>query len=210
MRPPTARAREQRVIRWGLAIVLVAIVATRVVVPYTQRWQARAVALEAARERVAQRRAIAAQAPQLTQAADVAERQLASAARRVLHARSLALAASALQALLQDATDGAGMVVNRIEAGADVGVDSEAESEASAAAGPRAAAPAVSVPGDAVTASLSVIGDIHGLAALLATLERGPRVVVVERLTVTQNSALRGASDVLQVTIGVRAPVVLE
>jgi hypothetical protein len=35
-------------------------------------------------------------------------------------------------------------------------------------------------------------------------------VVVVEKLSVTQNSALRGAPDVLQVTLAVRAPVVLE
>jgi Tfp pilus assembly protein PilO len=177
-------AREQRTIVWGAGVVVFALLVMRVLVPFGQAWQAREARLETALARTAQLRALAAQTPQLAQAATIAERELAGAPRRVLHARTSALAASTLQSLLQEASDGAGLAVNRVE------VSAEGD--------------------DAVSATLSVVGDIHGLAALLATVERGPRVMRVERLSVTQNTALRGAPDVLQVTLAVRAPVVLE
>lgn len=178
-------ARERRTITWGVVIVVLSLALVRGLLPFAASWRAREVRLAAVLARTAQLRALAAQTPQLTQAADIAERELAGAPRRVLHERTLALAASRLQALLQEASDGAGLAVNRVDVTPELGED-------------------------AVTATLSVVGDIHGLAALLATLERGPRVLQVERLNVTQNSALRGAPDVLQVTVGVRAPVVLE
>ncbi len=177
-------ARERRTVVWGAGIVLAATLIVRGLLPFVQSWQAREDRLTAVLARTAQLQALAAQTPQLTQAATIAERELAGAPRRVLHARSAALAASSLQSLLQEASDGAGLAVNRVE---------------------------VSPDGDAVVVgTLSVVGDIHGLAALLGTLERGPRVVQIERLSITQNTALRGAPDVLQVTLGVRAPVVLE
>jgi hypothetical protein len=50
---------------------------------------------------------------------------------------------------------------------------------------------------------------VEGLALLLAQLGEGPRPVRVERVTVQRNPALRGAPDVLQWTLVVRAPVVL-
>lgn len=178
-------SREQRTVLWGAVIVVLALFVVRVAVPFVQAAQQREARIDVAADRLAQLRGVAAQQGALAQAADVAERELAGAPRRVLHATSAALAASALQSLLQNATDGAGMVVNRVDVSPDAAT------------------------GD-VAGSLAVVGDIHGLATLLATLERGPRVVVVEKLSVTQNSALRGAPDVLQVTLAVRAPVVLE
>ncbi|MFO0208964.1 MAG: GspMb/PilO family protein, partial [Betaproteobacteria bacterium] len=99
--------------------------------------------------------------------------------------RSAGLAANAVQALLQEAADGAGLLVNRVE------VDAEPDSTG------------------ALTATLSAYGDVHGLAELLRMLDAGPRVAEVRRLTVQQNSALRGAPDVIQVSIGVRAPVLI-
>jgi hypothetical protein len=182
-RPTTTR--ERRVVVWGVAIVLVALLVVRGVMPFAERWRLRESQLTAARDRAAQLAGLEQATTQLQQRATIAERALSGALRRVLHARSEALAASALQALLQDAVDGAGMIVNRVEVGPETG-------------------------NGQVSASLSVVGDVHGLATLLSTLERGPRVLFVERLTVVQNSALRGAPDVLQVTLAVRAPVVIE
>jgi hypothetical protein len=60
-----------------------------------------------------------------------------------------------------------------------------------------------------VQATLAALGDVEGLALLLAQLGEGPRPVQVERVTVQRNPALRGAPDVLQWTLVVRAPVVL-
>jgi hypothetical protein len=185
MRPSSVSARERRVVVWGAGIVLSALLVVRGVVPYAQRWTLRETQLSAARDRAGQLAGLEQATPQLQQAATIAERELSGAPRRVLHARSTALAASALQALLQEAVDGAGMIVSRVDVSPD---DADGQ----------------------VSASLSVVGDVHGMATLLATLERGPRVLFVERLTVVQNSALRGAPDVLQVTLGVRAPVVIE
>jgi type II secretory pathway component PulM len=185
--PPVSRTwTEQRTIAWGVAIVLLALVVRFGVVPTAARWRAREAEIGAARARVAQLRGFEAGTSQLEQAAGARERVLATRARRVMHARTLPLAGSALQALLQEAADGAGLVVNRVD------VDSEADSSG------------------AVTASMSVVGDVAGLTTLLETMSHGARVVEVQRLTVQQTSALRGAADVLQVTIGVRAPVILE
>ncbi len=177
--------RERRTIVWGIVVALIAVVVMKGVVPFVQQWRAREVQLESVLERTAQLRALAAQTPMLAQNATIAERELAGSPRRALHARTLSLAASGLQALLQEASDGAGLVVNRVEALADSS-------------------------SDGVSATLSVTGDIHGLAALLATLEHGPRVLSVEKMSVTQNTALRGAPDVLQLSFTVRAPVVIE
>ncbi len=104
----------------------------------------------------------------------------------MIHARSSALGASALQTLLQGAADASALLVNRVDVAPEEAADG------------------------ALTATLSAYGDIHGLSAILAQLSRAPRVTVVERLTVQINPALRGAPDVLQITLAVRAPLVIE
>lgn len=178
--------RERGVIVAGAIVVALAVFLTRVALPALASWQTKALALETARAQVAHWQGLIEHRDSLERIASRAERALAERPRRLLHARTSALGASALQSYLQDAVDGAGMLVNR--------VDVEQNTSAS----------------EALTAQLSVIGDIEGLARLLETLAHGPRVVTVTRLTVQQNSALRGATDVLQVTIGVHAPLVLE
>ena len=135
---------------------------------------------------MAQLKGLQRQASELEAAASSTEALLAGGARRVIHARSSALGASALQTLLQGAADASGLVVDRV----DVGPDLTSEGD--------------------LTATLSAYGDIHGLAALLAQLAQAPRITTVERLTVQINPALRGAPDVLRVTVGVRAPTVME
>ena len=119
-------------------------------------------------------------------AAASAEASLAGGVRRVIHARSSALGASALQTLLQGAADASGLVVDRVEVGPDLTSEGD------------------------LTATLSAYGDIHGLAALLAQLATAPRVTRVEKLPGQITPALRGAPDVLRVTLGVRAPMVME
>ena len=98
---------------------------------------------------------------------------------------------SALEGMLQGAVDGAGAQLQQL---AVEPVPAEAEA------------------GEAlptVRATLAALGDVEGLALLLAQLGDGPRPVLVERVTVQRNPALRGAPDVLQWTLVVRAPVVL-
>ncbi len=179
------RTRERRVVLGGVFVLALALLVTYGVMPAAERWRARERQLLAARDQVAALRGVLAQGAALERAAAQAEASLAGSPRRVLHARSGALGASALQALLQGAADGSGLLVNRVDAGT---------------------APD---DGGALTATMSAYGDIHGLAALLEQLAGAPRLVSVERLTVQINPALRGAPDVLQLSIGVRAPVVV-
>lgn len=58
-----------------------------------------------------------------------------------------------------------------------------------------------------VPASMSVYGDIHGVAAMLDVVQFGPRVMRLERVTLQRNAALIGAPDVVQATLQLRAPV---
>lgn len=178
-------ARERRVVVGGTVVVTVALLVTYGLMPLMRSWQTREVLLQASRDRAAQLAGLVAKAPELERAAALAEQRLADAPRRVVHARSTALAASALHSLLQDAADGAGVAVNRVS------VDADADSSG------------------ALTASLSVYGDVYGLTTLLRTLSTGPRVADVQRLTIQHTSALRGAPDVIQITLGIRAPVML-
>jgi hypothetical protein len=184
--------REQRVIVGALVVLAVSLLLVYSVMPVVRLASARERQIDATRARAALLGGYAAAAPRLEQAAARDEAWLATATRRVLHATSEPIAASALQSLMQDAAEGAGMAVNRVE----VSPETDSASTGGTVAQLRG--------------SISAYGDIHGVSALLRTLEAGPRVVVVERFSVQQNSALRGAPDVLQVTIGVRAPVVID
>lgn len=195
--------RERRVIAAGIGVLIVAVLVTFVLVPLATRWQVRRARTTALSTRVAQLQALVARESSLQQDASVQEVALSHKGRRLLHAPSRAVAASVLQSLLQDAADASQVLVDRVEVPLEESADLP-EADASSVSG---------TPSDAgqaaVTASLSVTGDIHGVAALLEVLLRGPRALRVERLSVQINPALRGASDVLQATIGVRAPVVI-
>lgn len=180
------KARERRVVIGGAMVIVMALLFARLVTPQWQAWQQREARVAAATSRLSQLQGLVRDREQLERSASEAERALAGAPRRVLHAQSVTLAASAVQSLLQDAVDGAGMVVNRVE------VSSTPDSTG------------------ALEGSLSAYGDIHGLSALLHTLNHGPRVATIERMVVQQNSALRGAPNVLQVQLTVRTPVLID
>jgi hypothetical protein len=166
----------------GATVVVVSLLLTYVVVPWARQWIARESALSAARERAAYLTTLIVRTPQLEADAAASESALASAPRRVLHARSAPLGASALQALLQDAADASRVVVTRLE------VSGESSTPM-------------------LPATLSVYGDISGVTALLGVLSHGPRVVHVDRVTLLRNSALVGAPDVVQATLQLSAPV---
>ena len=192
----SAAAREQRTVAVGAATVVIALLLAFVALPLARRWQSYAIELQRTRDQIQEYAALANSAGALDAAGSANEQRLASQGRRVIRARSATLAASALQSFLQDASDASRLVVTRLDvAPPDGGPDSSATG-------------AVGV--TSVPATLAAYGDITGLAELLHQLSHGPRVVRVERMTVQQNSALRGAPDMLQITLTLRAPVVLE
>ncbi len=192
--PSTAASRERRVMLAGALVVAFAVVIVYGAIPFARDWQTREARLESQRDRRAYLTTLIARGPQLEQEASNAERALAAAPQRVLHARSTTLGASALQSLLQDAADASHVVVTRLEVSPDTAA---VNGESSAGAGAHH-----------VPATMSVYGDINGVTALLGVLAHGPRVISVERLTMQRNSALAGAADVVQATLQLSAPVV--
>lgn len=176
-------AREQRVVMTGALVVVVALLVTYAVLPFARRWMLREGEISAATTRVSYLQNLVARTGELQSLADARERALTGESRRVLHARSNTLAASALQTWLQDAADASRIVVTRLEVSADT------------------------LATTGVPASMSVYGDIHGVAAMLDVVQFGPRVMRLERVTLQRNAALIGAPDVVQATLQLRAPV---
>ena len=189
-RPEAERVRERRVILVGAAVVGAALVFTYGVLPFVRHWQAREAALAAAGERVAYLQDLTDRTSSLEEEAAALERALSAQGRRVLHARSSTLAASALQTFLQDAADASHLVVLRLEVAADDSARVTADN-----------APTQ------LPATLSAYGDIAGIAAMLDVVASGPRALSVERVSMLRNTALAGAPDVVQLTLTLRAPV---
>ena len=209
-RPMNAvKARERRVVAVGAIVVAVGLLLAYVMLPFARHWNMREQALRAVRAQSDTLAGLIASASQLEAVASAQERLLASSNRRVLHARSATLAASSLQSLLQDASDASHLVVTRLDVAQDLSQQTSPEtapdSSLNVTTQSASRGRAVSLP-----ATLAAYCDIVGLAALLDHLARAPRVVYVERITVQQNSSLRGAPDMLQVTVTLRAPVVIE
>ena len=204
------KAREQRVVAIGAIVVVAGLLLAYVVLPFARQWYMRSAELSALRAQSDTLAGLVASRAQLEAAAAAQERLLAATNRRVLHARSATLAASSLQSLLQDVADASHLVVTRLDVAQNIADGTAVESSQGTltdSANPSARANGRSV---ALPATLAAYCDIVGLAALLDHLSRAPRVVYVERLTVQQNSSLRGAPDMLQVTLSLRAPVVIE
>ena len=207
------RSRERRTVIGGMIVAVVGLLLAYAVLPFARRWSAREATLSELRIEADSLSGLVSAAARIEAAAAAEEAQLAAMPRRVFHARSAPLAASALQSLLQDAADASHLLVTRLEVAQDVAFDTASTNGPStpAALGARVGV-AATVRRGAVSlpATLAANCDIIGLAALLDALARAPRVVYVERLTVQQTSALRGAPDMLQIRVGLRAPVVIE
>ena len=200
-------ARERRTVVIGAVVVVLSLLVAYVLLPFGRRWQLREIELEGTRARVSELESLSSSRRALDSAAKAVERSIAAGGRRVIRARSRALAASALQSFLQDASDASRLVVTRL----DVATGEADGAEANVVGEPFDGSTSRGVDSTAfIPATLSAHCDITGLADLLAQLSHGPRVVHVERMAVQTNSALRGAPDMLQVTLTLRAPVIIE
>jgi hypothetical protein len=210
-RPDPVNRRERRVVAGGAFVVVVALLLAYAVVPFVRHWTAREAEIAVVRDRLTYLETLTARAGAIEQSAAAAERQLSSETRRVVHARSATLAASALQSLLQDMADASALAVSRLEVSADDTVATETLASGGGApdadAAAEAARPSV---GLQIPATISAYGDIHGVARFFDLLGGGPRVLVLERLAVQRNAALLGAPDVVQFTATLRAPVLPE
>jgi hypothetical protein len=178
-------ARERRTVAIGATVAAVALFVAFGVVPAARRWSDREAAIGAARDRVARLAGLAQDQDKLVAASLVdppADRLHA------LRGRTPALAASELQALLQEQARLSRVSVERLEV-------SDVPGNAS-------------TPGARVSASLSATTDIYGVADLLTRLQSSPVLLAVAELQVSSNPVMRG--NLLQVALTVRAPIVVE
>lgn len=195
-------------------LAVLALVAWFGAVPFAKAWHAREQQIASARTRLAQLSAVVNNRAAVDQQASATEALLESRPTRVLHARSEALAASALQSLVQEMADAGNLSVTRLDVTrldartADVSVPNPARStgvRSSADTGSTTAVRASNLP-----VTISANGDIVGVASLLQHIRSGRQLLVVDKLSLQVNSALRGAPDVLQLTMTLHAPVIVQ
>ena len=179
--------REQRTIAIGATVVAVAAIVVLVLVPLGRRWSEREALIEATRERLARVESIVGREAQLAEAARAIDAGLDAAGTRLLRARSLPLAAAIVQSMVRDYARGSVVTVTRLDA---------------------AGAPVTSGSGIALPATISAQGDIYGIADFLRRLQHGPVLLELTDFTIAPNPVLRG--NILQVSIGLRAPIALE
>ena len=176
--------RERRTLVVGVVIVAAAVFLTYVAVPFAQRWRTREATIDARAAQLARVRGLVAAESSLAAAVRLREARPDAAAPRPIAARTSALAAAALQAALQQAAAQSGVHVQRV----DVAGDAEGEGDAAL-----------------VPATLTAMGDVYGLTALLEALQHGPTLMEVTALSVQATVGPRGES-LMQLTVGVRAP----
>jgi hypothetical protein len=156
----------------GAAIVALALTVTLVVLPALDRWTAREAALAANLERYDRLRAMVSGEPALRRALGERRRDQAGTMRLLLAGATPALAASNLQALLQQYAEESLVQLNRMDV----------------AGAPKAHGPGLV----AVPIVLQGQGDVYGLVDFLYRVQHGQRLLVIEDIAVnTRSSYLR-------------------
>lgn len=155
--------RERRVVAGGVLVSAAALVGVLLVGPLVQRWTARQTAYLAAREQWARLEILAASTERLRRALDEQRQALAGDQARLVTGATPALAASALQGLLQRYAGESAVQLDRVDVVAQ----------------PRPDKPGLL----AIPVQLQGQGDIYGLVDFLYRLERGATLLVCDELT---------------------------
>jgi hypothetical protein len=178
--------RERRTIAISAAVLAAAVLFAYGILPYARRWSAREDLIATRAEQVARLRWLTEHDAELRQA--VAERiaRAGSSERpRLLAGRSPALAASALQTLVQGYADESGVTVRELNVAGAPDTASVAGNEA-------------------IPATVSAIGDIWGVSSFVSRLQHGTTLIDIREIAVSPNPALRG--ELLQLSLVLRAP----
>ena len=163
-------------------VLAVLIIAT---VPQVRRWREREVRIAAAQAEAQQLASVVHNQAAIDSLIVREEAALSLRPQRVLRARSRALAASALQSMVQEMAEASNVTVTRLDV-------------------------ANTVSSGDLPITLSANGDVFGLAELLRQLRAARYTVLVDKLQAQNNSALRGAPDVLQIALSLHAPVIVQ
>ena len=177
--------RERRTITIAAAVLGVALLIAYGILPYARRWSVREDLIATRAEQVARLEWLAAHEPELrTAAAERIARSGSVERPRLLAGRSPALAASALQTLVQGYADEAGITVRELNV---------------------AGAPDSSlVSNESIPATVSAIGDIWSVSSFVSHLQHGSTLIDIREIGVSPNPALRG--ELLQLSLVLRAP----
>jgi hypothetical protein len=179
--------RERRTIAIGATVVAVAAVVTLVLVPLGRRWSEREALIGVTRNHLARVSSIIGHEAELNEATRAVDARLDAGGTRLVRARSMPLAAAAVQSMVREYASGSVVTVTRLDAAGD----------------PIPSGSTVAIP-----ATLAAQGDIYGIADFLRRLQHGPWLVEITDFSIAPNPVLRG--NILQVAIGMRAPVVME
>ena len=177
--------RERRTIRIASVVVGAAMLFAYGILPYARRWSAREDLIAMRAEQVARLRWLVEHEPELRKTtAERIARSGTGSRPQLLAGRSPALAASALQTLVQGYADEAGITVRELDvAGAP---DSSSASN------------------ETIPATISAIGDIWGVSSFVSRLQHGSTLIDIREIGVSPNPALRG--ELLQLSLVLRAP----
>jgi len=176
-----ARPRSYARVVWLVALALVIVA----LVPQTREWRARETRITASQAQLQELANVVQNQAALDSLIQRHEGDLALRPQRVLRSRSRALAASALQSMVQEMAEASNVTVTRLDV-------------------------ANSVNSGDLPITLSANGDIFGLAELLRQFRAARYTVVVDKMQAQNNSALRGAPDVLQIALSLHAPVIVQ
>jgi hypothetical protein len=176
--------RERRTIAIAASVLAAALIVVYGILPFARRWSAREELIAIRASQIARLEWLAKHESQLQSAAALRIANVGSVERpRTLSARSTALAASALQTLVQGYADEAGVTVRELNvAGAP---DSVSTSQA-------------------IPATVSAVSDIFGLSSFLSRVQNGTTLIDIREITISPNPALRG--ELLQFSVVLRAP----
>jgi hypothetical protein len=180
------RSRERRSLVIGGVVSVVALAVAYGILPAARRWQLREEAIATEMERVTRLRGLVAHEDRLREVVSERTSALAAEPQRLLAGRTPALAAAALQSLIQGFADQSRVTVSRLDV---VGAPDSAPE---------------GLP--AIPATVSALGDIYGMTELLQRIRSAPVRLELSEVSVRPNPALRG--DLLQMTLILSAPYV--
>lgn len=184
-------ARDRRTLTLG-AVAVACVLTAYALIPVTRQWSDRETLITARRGELARLRGLQEAAPVLRTALATREARAAEFPQRPVRASTAALAAGVLQGVLQRYADESQLSVSELN------VSGEPDTTA--------------VPLAALPATLIALGDVYGVADLLARVQHGSTLLDVREMTVQVNPARRanGGGELLQLTLVVRAPFVLQ
>jgi hypothetical protein len=165
-------ARERRVVIGGAAVSAAALALVLIVLPFLDRWTSREAAIDARREQLGRLESLLRGEQTIRRALELQQRAQAPLRSRLITGATPAVAASALQVLVQGYGDRSQVTLDRIDVVAQPRPGEEGLSD--------------------IPVQLSGQADIYGLADMLSSLQHGEKLLVIDEVRVTADANAGG------------------